>query len=266
MKIKTIVTVLLLFSVCFALTAQVSYDGTVYSQNFDSLISDDNTSATYVDNTTISGWYVNSEEMDSNSDEYFAENGSSSSGEVFSFGLDGASDRALGYTGSGGNDYFNVAVRLVNDSGATITSLDVAYVGEQWRSGGNTNDNLNSLAFSYQVFASGAGSIPTSTNLTGWTSVGALEFSPPQPEALSGLLDGNLPLNSTDLTSNVSGFIWAPGEELWLRWTGGNAAGTDAGIGIDDFSVSPVPEPSVYSLLAGCFALASVMMRRRTIK
>ena len=54
----------------------------------------------------------NSEEMDSNSDEYFAEDGSSTGGEVFSFGVDGNSDRALGYIGSGGNDYFNVGVRL----------------------------------------------------------------------------------------------------------------------------------------------------------
>jgi len=265
MKIKTILTALTVISGCSALTAQVSYDGTTYSQNFNGLISADATSATYVDNTTIAGWYVNSEEMDSNSDEYFAENGSSSGGEVFSFGVDAASDRALGYIGSGGNNYFNAAVRLVNDTGAAVTGLNVAYTGEQWRSGGNTADNLNTLVFSFQTFASGAGSIPADTGLTGWTAVNALDFAPPNPLVAAGLLDGNIALNSTDLSSTLA-LSWAAGDELWIRFTGNDAAGTDAGIGIDDFSVSAVPEPSTFALLAGCFALASVMVRRRAVK
>ena len=47
-----------------------------------------------------------------------------------------------------------------------------------------------------------------------------------------------------------------------FQW-GGN--GDPASIGLTNASVtlSAVPEPSVYALLAGCFALASVMIRRR---
>ena len=46
-----------------------------------------------------------------------------------------------------------------------------------------------------------------------------------------------------------------------FQWGSGNAAS----IGLTSASVSltAVPEPSVYALLAGCFALASVMIRRR---
>ena len=82
--------------------------GETYSQNFNGLISSGND--TYTDNSTIAGWYVNSEEMDSNADEYIAGTGSSTGGEVYSFGSSSASDRALGYLGSGGNDYFNLAL------------------------------------------------------------------------------------------------------------------------------------------------------------
>jgi hypothetical protein len=36
--------------------------------------------------------------------------------------------------------------------------------------------------------------------------------------------------------------------------------------GLAGFGVAPVPEPSSFALLAGCLAMASVMMRRRAVK
>ena len=199
--------------------------GETYSQNFDGLISSGN--GTYTDNSTIAGWYVNSEEMDENDDEYIAGTGSSTGGEVYSFGSSSASDRALGYLGSGGNDYFNLSLRLVNSTGAAIDQITISYTGEQWRSGGNTNDNNNSLDFSWQIFSSGAGSLPQSTSLTNWTGNNALDFSAPDASILSGALDGN---NSTYRTSYSSVAItstsWANGDELWIHWMGDNGAGT----------------------------------------
>lgn len=249
----------LLFCLVATAHAQISFDGSSYSQNFDGLAN--TSSATYVDETTITGWIVNSEEMDSNSDEYFAGSGTSTGGEVYSFGTGTDSDRALGYLGSGGNDFFNAAVRLVNTSGSEITSLNVSYIGEQWRSGGNTSDNNNILNFSYQTFTSGGGSIPASTSLTGWTEVDALDFSAPQADVASGALDGNLAANREALSTSIS-LSWAAGDELWLRWTGNDGSGTDAGLAIDDFSVV-VPEASTFALLAGMSALGFVMLRRR---
>lgn len=235
-----------------------------YAQDFDSLINTDGASATFTDDTTITGWYVNSEEMDSNSDEYFAEDGTSGTGEVYSFGAAGATDRALGYVGSGGNDYFNVAVRLVNDSSSAVTELDISYVGEQWRSGGDTSDNNNFLDFSYRTFSASGGSIPADTSLTGWTEVDALDFTPPQPSVAAGNLDGNLAANRTALSETITGLSWGAGDELWLRWTGNDGVpGSDAGIGIDDFSVTAIPEPSACVLLAGLFGLTWMMRGRR---
>ena len=241
--------------------AQVSFDGTEYTQDFDGLSATATaTGATFIDNSTIAGLYVNSEEMDTNSDEYFSSTGSSNGGEVYSFGDD--SDRALGYLGSSGNDYFNAAVRLVNTTGSTITALNIGYVGEQWRSGGDSADNFNFLNFSYQTFAADAGSIPADTSVTGWTEVDALDFYAPQADVASGALDGNIAANQESFSESLS-LSWAAGDELWIRWTGDNGAGTDAGLAIDSLSIA-VPEPSSYALIAGLLGLTSVMLRRRT--
>jgi hypothetical protein len=62
-----------------------------------------------------------------------------------------------------------------------------------------------------------------------------------------------------------------PGNTFTFTYTDGTNA-TDIGFaigtynnnfGIDNFEIAVVPEPSTYALLAGCFALASVMIRRR---
>ena len=45
------------------------------------------------------------------------------------------------------------AAKLTNNTGATITSLDITYVGEQWRNGGIAT--AHTLTFQYQVANAG---------------------------------------------------------------------------------------------------------------
>lgn len=236
-----------------------------YVQDFNTLISTDGDSATYVDETTIAGWIVNSDSMDNNSDIYVAEDGSSTSGQVYSFGADGNSDRALGYLGSGSNDYFNAVIRLVNDTGSTVNQISLSFVGEQWRSGGNTSDNNNAIVFSHRKFVAGAGSVPASTNLTGWSAVNSFDFSAPQTNLAAGSLNGNLAANRTSISGAISGLNWTNGEELWLRWTGDDGSGTDAGLGIDDVNITAIPEPSTFALvvLTGMAALGILGRRKK---
>lgn len=263
MKIRIILLAAFATLTATSIIAQVNFDGTTaYTENFDGLASASG-SHTFVDNSTIAGVTVNSEEMDSNNDDYFTGTGSSTGGEVYSFGASPTSDRAIGYVGSGGNDYFNVFVSLLNTSGGTIDSLNISYDGELWRSGGTSNDNNNFLNFSYAI---DAGSLPTSTSTFGWTEVDALDYSLTTNQKLfsTGARDGNG--DSTSIVSTVDTLSWGANQTLFLRWTAGNAAGTDAGIALDNLSVSAVPEPSTYALLSGMFALASVMLRRRSVK
>lgn len=260
---KTIITLglIVLASATSHGAVSIINTGTAITENFDSLISTG--SGTFVDNTTLVGWIVNSEEMDTNSDEYFASDGSANGGETYSYGTGTDVDRALGYLGSSGNDYFNAVISLENNTGSSITDLLVSYTGEQWRSGGNTSDNNNILSFSYQIFSPGGGSVPASTDLTGWTAVNSLDFAAPQTGLASGALDGNAAANQQGFVNvSLGGITLNDGDEIWLRWTGNNGLGTDAGLAIDDVSISAIPEPSSAALL-GLGGLALMLRRRK---
>ena len=71
-------------------------------------------------------------------------------GNLYSYGTGTATDRALGSLGSGNAAIGNLfwGVRLQNNTGATITSLDISYIGEQWR---NSAAAAQTIAFSYLV-------------------------------------------------------------------------------------------------------------------
>ncbi len=231
-----------------------------YTQDFDGLVSTG--SGTFVDGTTISGWTVNSEEMDTTGDVYFANTGSSAGGEVYSYGSTGSSDRALGYIGSGGNDYFNAAAIFKNNTGGTIDRVVISYTGEQWRSGSGSGADQNILEFAWQ--AGSAITVPASTSTSGWTTESALKFSAPNPNVGPGALDGNASGNQTVFTNvTLSGLSWLAGEELAVRWIGNNGGGADAGLAIDDFSFTAVPEPSSLALFGIGACVAGFGRRRR---
>src|SRR6476646_7036706 len=148
----------------FALTngGSITALGVPLTENFDTLAST-GTGITWTDNSTIPGWY-------STRTTYNSGTGSSNTGALYSFGVAGtnpAADRALGSVASGGTGTVYQAARLTNNTGATIASLDISYVGEQWRNGGNAT--AHTLTFQYQVANAG---VVTGANAptTGWTT------------------------------------------------------------------------------------------------
>src|SRR5438105_3835056 len=202
---------------------------TPLTENFDGLASSG--SLAWVDNSTIPGWY-------STRTAYTAGTGSSNTGALYSFGVAGtnpATDRALGSVASGSTSTIFQAVKLTNSTGATITSLDVGYVGEQWRNGGNTA--AQTLTFQYQVANSGV--IAGANNPTGgWTTFSTLSFTSPITGATAATLDGNAAANRTAKSANLPVTV-NNGQEIWLRWQDVDDAGSDHGLAIDDFSVTP---------------------------
>jgi uncharacterized repeat protein (TIGR01451 family) len=126
-------------------------------------------------------------------------------------------------------------VRLVNNTGSTITSLDVSYSGEQWR---NSAAAAQTVAFSYVV-----GSPSVTGALAEFQSAGvavtSLDFISPITGGTAGALNGNLAANRTTRTFTITGLSISNGTEVMLRWSDPDHTGTDHGLAIDDFSVTP---------------------------
>jgi hypothetical protein len=127
--------------------------GVPITQNFDTLASSG--SPAWTDNSTISGWYAQFG-GGSSPTTYTAGTGSSATGALYSFGVAGANpvtDRALGGVSSGSTLTIQYAIQLTNNTGTAITSVDVSFVGEQWRNGGNLT--AQQVEFQYQVANTG---------------------------------------------------------------------------------------------------------------
>jgi hypothetical protein len=165
---------------------------------------------------------------------------------VISYGTDGSTERALGFLPTS-NQISTHGLVLQNDSALTFVSIDVSFIGEQWRRG---DDGAATLSFSYGLGANIGAAL---------TAFPALNFSSPNTQVapLNVALDGNLPANQVSKSSTISGLNWAPGTTLVLRWATSEMSGQDDGLGIDDLSFSAaVPEPS--TLLLGSLAVVGL--------
>lgn len=162
---------------------------------------------------------------------YSAGTGSSNAGNTYSFGSAAdPGDRALGMLQSG-TLISTIGTLVTNSTGGAITSLTIAYFGEQWRLG--AAGRVDQLDFGYSTDATGLGNGM-------WNEVNALDFVAPNTGPTTGALDGNLAANRTAISFTLTGLSLANGASLWLRWTDFNANGTaaDDGLAIDDFSIT----------------------------
>ncbi len=225
--------------------AQINMDSGSYSQNFDSL---DSSGTFWTNNVTIPGWYASKGNADATN--YLAGTGTSTTGGLYSFGINGihsASDRAFGSIASGGTTTIAYGVRFTNNTGLTQSNITISYTGEQWRNGGS--GSAEALAFSYAVSSS---PITNTFSAATWTSFPALNFASQVTSTTSGALDGNAPANQQSFFNIVlTGVIVAPGQELSLRWVDTDDPQGDDGLALDDISISfngsgpSGPDPSI---------------------
>ncbi|HQN10390.1 MAG TPA: Calx-beta domain-containing protein, partial [Thermoanaerobaculia bacterium] len=207
---------------CVSLTTA----GAAHSQNFDTL---SNTAGSTTNNLSIPGWYLTESGGGARDNEQYAvDNGGSNTGDTFSYGAAGATDRALGGLQSGTLVPLFGAC-FTNNTGAAITSLDIGYTGEEWRLG--TAARTDQLDFQYSLDAT---SLTTGT----WTDVNALDFLTPMTTT-TGAKDGNAAANRTALSSSIASLSIANGATFWVRWSDLNASGADDGLAVDDFSLTP---------------------------
>ncbi|GHB68230.1 ExeM/NucH family extracellular endonuclease [Persicitalea jodogahamensis] len=210
----------------FGQSISLTTSGTAYTQDFNTL---SNTASSTTNDLTISGWFL-SESGSSvrNNGQYAVGTGSDNSGDVYSFGSTGSTDRAIGGLRSGSLvPVFGAS--FTNNTGSTIASIEISYTGEEWRLGtANRTDQLN---FEYSTDA---------TNLTtgSWTGVSQLNFITPFT-ATAGVRDGNISENRTNLSGTITGLSIANGATFWIRFTDTDASGADDGLAVDDFSLTP---------------------------
>lgn len=214
--------------------------GSPLTENFNTLATSGTANA-WSDNSTIGGLYAQFAAVATNPTIYIADAGTSNTGGIHSHGTGTNTERALGSVGSNATGDIFYGFKLTNNTGTTITSLDVSYTGEQWRNGGNTA--AQQLDFQYQVVAPGT---VTDANMpaTGWIDFNGLDFVSPVVGATLAALDGNAAANRTAKSDTISVTVNA-GQEVWIRWKDTNDAGNDHGLAVDDLSVTAHGGPGV---------------------
>jgi hypothetical protein len=211
--------------------AQVSITTTGnYTQNFNSLPSTG--SATWTDNSTIANWYA---QRSAAGTTIVANDGSSNSGALYSYGTGTNADRALGTLGSGTPGNFAYGVQLQNNSGVTVTDLQVAFTGEQWRNSAAAAQTAN---FYYKISSTPITALNPNANGT-WTAVTALNFTSPITGGTASALDGNAAANRTVVASfAIPSLSLAAGQYIMLKWDDIDHTGADHGLSIDDVTIS----------------------------
>ncbi|HYH44115.1 MAG TPA: hypothetical protein VEG34_00385, partial [Thermoanaerobaculia bacterium] len=220
---------------CVSLTTS----GSAVNQNFNTLSA---TAGSTTNNLTITGWFLTETGLGTRDNEQYAvDTGGSNTGDTYSYGAAGNAERALGGLQSGTLiPVFGAC--FTNNTGGTVTSLAIAYTGEEWRLG--TISRTDQIDFQYSLNAT---SLATGT----WVDVNALDFVTPAAGGAIGPRDGNLAANRTALSTTIPALSIANGATFWIRWNDLNASGADDGLAVDDFSLTPNAGPGLPNLSVG---------------
>ncbi|HEY3353237.1 MAG TPA: hypothetical protein VGQ83_08325 [Polyangia bacterium] len=202
--------------------------GTAYTQDFDTLAN------TGTSSTLPPGWLLSEAGTSARKDGlYTAETGSSGTGDTYSLGATGSTDRALGSVASG-TLQSTYGACFSNKTGTTISSLTITYTGEEWRLGATrtTAPLVDQLDFAYSTDAT---DLVTGT----WTDLNALDLVTPNTAATVGVaLDGNAAANRAVFTATFNVTL-VDQATFYIRWTDPNILGTDDALAVDDFSLTP---------------------------
>lgn len=131
----------------------------------------------------------------------------------------------MGALTSGSTGTVQFGIRLINNTGGTLSGLTISYRGEQWRQ----NATAQTLVFETQVGA-------TSLTLGTWSPSSSFNFTGPKT-GTAGALDGNASGNFISISANLSATI-GNGQEIWSRWT--KSGSSSPGLAIDDLSVTRI--------------------------
>ncbi|MDP2882130.1 MAG: PEP-CTERM sorting domain-containing protein [Azonexus sp.] len=231
--------------------------GSTYTQDFDTLA---HLGSSTTNTALPAGWAIAESGGTRANQAYAIGTGSGQTGDTYSYGEAGSTERALGSLSSGMLIPM-FGAEFINDTGATITQLDIAFTGELWRLG--TAARADKLAFQYSTDAT---SLTTGTYL----DFSALDFETPNMTG-TGAKDGNAKGNFEYINATITGLDIAAKSTFWIRWSDIDAGGANDGLAIDNFSLTAqgalaqaslaVPEPG--SLALASIALVGLLTTRR---
>lgn len=209
--------------------------GPAYLEDFNSLPS----SGTANNSSSLPQGWAFSEAGSGGTLTYTADNGSLATGNTYSYGGSGNSDRAFGELTSG-TVQTTLGACFLNDTGLVITSFTIAYSGEMWRLGA-ADAIVDRLDFE---FSTNATSIVDAGAGVVWTAVNSLDFVSPNNTAPAGAKDGNAAANratTAPIAVIPAGGI-PDGGVFYIRWLStASIGGTNDGLAIDDFKLNINP-------------------------
>jgi Bacterial Ig-like domain len=232
---KKILLSTLAFLAIIAANAQVSITNAslTYIQNFNTLCDTCTVSTPIV----LPGWSIYETGTGAAKDQKYKTDlnvNSNNSGDTYSFGANGSQERALGGTASGGCKT-SFGIQFVNNSSSDITSINIAYTGEQWRLGKDTLNTIDSLLFQYSANAANLGDTTTT-----WTNEYSLMLNSPNAPAVSSpatAIDGNLTTNQVAKSFTLP--VTIPiGGKMFFKWLDVNVRQEDDGLAIDDLNIT----------------------------
>ena len=231
MKKYGLLIIVLLFSFSSAALSQIQLTDSEYFQDFNTL-ADSGTSSVLPD-----GWYLF--ESGSSADSEYTASAGGTGGNTYSYGSVGDTERALGGLRTG-SLIPTFGANFINNSNDVITTVHIAYTGEQWRAGSASRSEPDTLKFQYSINA-------TSLSDGDWVDINQLNFFSPNT-GISGALDGNLPENQTEINSTITGLSISEGTQFWIRWQDVDVSSSDDGLAVDDFSIDLTVPSVIFSV------------------
>jgi hypothetical protein len=257
MKQTPLLLTLASFTIAHLGMAAISYTGGTVSENFNSYDfagESTNTSVSWTNNATITGWYADTRATDLS---YQYGGGVSSTTVVYGYKFDAdgtvsSPGSSLGTRSSSG-DPWGIGWALTNDTGGTLTEFTITY--DAFVSSYEGDSGPDGYTVTYQI----GGSYQDN----GFTDeITAAEYVAPinQTDA-----SGNPVVATTGISATISGISWNDGDTFWIHWQDTSEVSGEStyGMGIDNVEFSAVPEPSTYALLFGLFGFGLVLWRRR---
>jgi hypothetical protein len=141
-------------------------------------------------------------------------------------------------------------VKVINNTGATITTLAISYTGETWRVG--TANRSDRIDFQYSTDAT---SLSTGT----WTDANSLDYANPGQATGSGSIQ-----HSATISGSITGLSIASGATFWIRWTDFDASGSDDGMAIEDFSIAVPVVPTIATGTTGSITATGAIIPGKT--